>query len=282
LQLRPGDQVDVRLEFLTRGKQSKVGSKLVVESNDPQRPVVEFKVSGFVKRVMTWEPRGGLVIRSVGGEAGLVGRVHLKNQMKDPLKLQIIADAVPHVDFEFKEIEAGRVYDLIGRTNRPLSPGTFRGSLGLATGLTREPRVLMPVRVQILSVVNPVPGAIYLPSTSDQPTRRWVTINYYGKEKFRVTGAHCEHEGVQATIGAAAPPRGGMARVKPTPTALVRARVTLPRAGEIPREGLRIEFRTNDPQHPTCEVLVTTDRAAYDRVMYGDQVGAGASGGRSR
>jgi hypothetical protein len=60
-----------------------------------------------------------------------------------------------------------------------------------------------------------------------------------------------------------------MATMKPAISATVDATVTIPPPNELPAGGVTVEFTTTDPDMPRVEVLVTTDKPAFEDRMYG-------------
>lgn len=273
-QLNPGESTEIRVEFETRGKQEKVTSKVLIDSNDSERPHIEFPVSGFVKRAVTREPLGGLVIRTLSTAPGQIGNLRLKNQTEQPLKLKLLAKNIDELDVEIKEDKPGQECTLIGRTTKPVRDGTTRGQFLFSTGLEREEKLTVDVRISVLPYVELVPSAILLdasdPNMNTKPVQRTVLLQYYGANpQFKITAAECKDPNVKITYGGMIPPGGGMEQLLPKMTGYVRAEVTVPPARDVPAEGLFIEFQTNDPEHPKAQLLVTKDRAAWELRTYG-------------
>ncbi len=272
----PGQTTEMLIRFDTVGKQDHVSSKVIIESNDPLRPKVEFNVSGFVRRAIKRTPLGGLVIRSLERGPGLSGVARLENQTSEPMQLRLVSNGLPGLDVEIQEVVPGLTYDIVGRTNRPMPPGTTRGDLVFSTGLQREPRFTLSAAVRILSLVEASPPAIYMDLKTRElarPSERLVNIHYYGSGAFSITGVECPDPNIKVSYGATEPP-GELGKLTPPVRAVVRARVSLPPASAIPREGVKIVFNTSVPDHPKCEVLVTTDQKAWEETIKGPQEGA--------
>lgn len=257
------------MTFITLNKQNRVHSKVVINSNDPERPEVRFNMEGVVKRAVTRYPAGGVYIRSLERGPGLTGTVRLENQMDEPLRLRLISKDPPDLDVEIKEVEPQQVYEVTVRTTRELPFGSHQGTLWFATGLSRQPRISVRVFMDILTKVVPGPKAIYLnPATVKGPVKKSILLQSYGPAPFEITGATCTLPDVKIQLGLARPaPR--RTRVEPAPTFYIRANVSLPPASAIPPEGALITFTTNYPDCPKVEVLVTTDEDAYRERVYG-------------
>ncbi len=272
--LKPGESTILKVEFDTHGKQEHVTSKVLIDSNDPARPHLEFPITGYVKRAVLREPLGGLVIRTLDTKPGLSGTLRLKNQTEQPMQLKLLSQNIDELEFELKEERPGMEYVVVGRTTKPVRPGITRGQLVLATGLEREPELTLDARITVLPYVEIVPAAVFIdatdPNMHTKPTNRVVLIQYYGDTpRFQVTGTECKQPDVKVTFGGAVPPTGGMEQIKPTMTCWVRTEVTIPPAKDIPAEGIIVTYKTNDPAHPQADVLITKDRPTWETLTYG-------------
>ena len=266
----PGESTDVKIVFDTTGKQDEVTSKVIITSNDPIWGEYTFKIRGFVKRAIRRTPLGGLVIRTLETKAGQTGKVTLENQMSEPMHLKIVSNNVAEVDLKIEEITPGLLYEVVGRTNRDVQHGTIRGEIVLSTGLAQEETITVSVQVNVLPRVRPVPAAMFFRTDDSKAYERTINIHYYGTDDdFKVTSATCKHKDVKVTLGAMQPPSAGYKKLKPSPTAFVRAMVSLPPANQIPDEGILIEFTTTDPDWPKFDVLATTNKRDFQERMYG-------------
>lgn len=281
----PGEATTIRIEYDTHGKQGNVSSKVIVASNDP-RPAKElgndrpraqpgeavFRVKGRVKRAIERTPLGGLVIRTLDGGPGQTGTLRLKNKMDQPMHLELRSNSMRELNVEIKEIAAGVTYDIVGTTVRPLPYGRYRGQLVFATGLSREPKYSVSVRVDVMRRVEPSPPAMLLRASDPAPQVRTLTLHYYGEDgpaRFKVTGVKTSDPSVTVQLGPTQPPREWMSKISPPITALVETRVSLPAGTEFPRKGVTVTYLTNDPDFPRITVLATTDKPAFEKVMYG-------------
>ncbi len=275
--LMPGESTTVKVHFDGRGKQGDVGSKVIITSNDPAQPETNFTIKGFVKRAVKRTPLGGLVIRTLDRSPGQTGAVRLENTLPEQMKLEVVSNSVPLVDIEIKEVAPGVAYDVVARTSKELKPGIIRGEVTVTTGLSREKSISVPVRIQVLDKVEPVPAAILL-RPNDKPVERTVSLQYYGSggfQEFRVTEVKVSHPDLaKVTLGPTKAPEAWMTQMKPPITATLDARVSLPEGARIPAGGIRLEFVTNDPDVPTVEVIATTDKSVFEKRMYGTVVGA--------
>lgn len=282
----PGQSTTVKVRFDTHGKQGEVTSKVILLTNDPRvgselgnrdpapKPgEAHFHIRGFIKRAVLREPLGGLVVRALDRKPGQTGKLVLKNQMPEPMRLQLKSSSIRELDVEIREITPGVEYEVIGRTNRELGPGKIHGELTFVTGLSREGEISVPARIEMLSHVELVPPAIYLLKTDASPVQRVISLHYYGPDdpnEFRVTGGTCKDPRVKVTVGPTQPPEAWMrTKLNPPVRAVVQSQVSLPCGAETPPEGFVIEYTTTDPTCPKVELIVTTDKEVFERRMYG-------------
>lgn len=285
-EIPPGETAEIKVQYDTEGKQGDQDSKVLIYTNDPrqlghepgQKPgEAHFLVKGFVKRAITKTPLGGLAIRSLDPRPGQTGVVRLENQMPEPMQLKLLSNNIRELEVEIKEVKPGMVYDIVGRTKQEMKRGILRGKLEFSTGLAKEPRFIVHTQVRIFNILEPVPAAMLL-EKDDTPVQRVVSLHYFGEggpEKFKVTGVECPNKEVRVTYGDTLPAEPWMKTMTPPITAHVQAQVFLPPGNKLPPEGVRITFSTSLQECPQVEVLATTDKGAFERIMYGPEGSAG-------
>lgn len=269
----PGETTAIRVVYDTHGKQGKQTSKVIIRSNDPQKPRVEFPVTGFVKRAVTREPLGGLVIRTLSSTPGEVGVVILENQMPEPMKLELVSSNADFFDLHVVEDTPGLRYQVIGRTRKAMAPGRYTGEIVFKTGLTREPEFRVPASLQILNEVELSPP-VMLFASDDKNLQRVVRLYYYGADGiagFQVLGVECDHPDVKVELGPTVAPDPWMATIKPIVTAQVIANVRVPHPKAFPPKGIPIVFRTNIRGLERIELVATTNQQVMNDVMYGQR-----------
>jgi hypothetical protein len=268
----PGESTEIKIRYNSEGKQDHVTSSVIIESNDPARPRIEFRISGIVKRAVRRDPLGGFVVRTLDPNAGQTATVRLENQTDEPMQIKLASCTVPGLDVEITAVTAGRVCEAVARTTKTMRHGVTRGEVVFSTGLQREAQVSVAVTIQVMTLVDPVPLIIYLdPKSAAQPGERTVNLNYYGtRDDFRVTGAVCEQiPNLKIAIGAPQPPPSGMGSLLPKMKCIVKTDLSLPAARDLPPGGLVILYTTNDPAYPTLEVPVTNERKVWEEAVNG-------------
>lgn len=278
----PGQTTTIRVEYDTHGKQGDQESKVLIFSNDPRKYVsdpqhpsepgeVHFHVKGKVKRAIVREPLGGLVVKTTDGLPGQTGSARLKNELDQPMKLELVSNSFPELDIKVNEIVPGKEYEVVGRTTRMISPGTLKGEIVFKTGLDREPEYTLHARIQILWKLESSPPAMLFRANDPAPQRRIINFQYYGEDGvkgFNITGFSASHPEVQITVGPTKPAHGWMHAIKPPITAYADAQIALPPPARFPPEGIVLTFTTDNKQRPKIDVLVTTNKEAFEAKMY--------------
>ena len=266
----PGGSTTVNVRVETRGKQGDFHSKVIIKSNDPKHRETQFPIKGFVLRAVTRDPLGGFGIRALDGKPGLTGTLKLENQTDQPMDLKLKSNSLTGLDIEIREITPGLSYEVIGRTTRGFEEGQYRGALVFTTGLDREPTLNITTAIRIFSVVQPSPASIYLRKGDEEPVMRRIMVQYYGdSDDFKVLGAKCDDPQITVQVGPVQEPYAGLKTMEPPMKKMCYVTANLPEPSKIPDGGSIIEIRTNDPKVPLMKVLVTTDKVAWQGIMYG-------------
>lgn len=270
-ELGPGESTEATVVYNTEGKQGNVSSTVTIESNDPQRPQVMFNVKGHVKRAVTKEPLGGLVIRTLETKPGQSGTVKLQNHTDKPMSLKLVSKDLKDFEIEIREVTPGMLYEIVGWNTAELRPGPTSGTLVFSTGLEREDRVSVGVKIRVLALADVNPPCIYMePGTATKPEAREVSIHYYGtRDDFKITEAKCTNPDVKVKIQRVEPPMHGMEKLTPKIKAIARLSVETPAANALPPGGALVEIFTNDPACPKVECPVTTDSRVWRLKAYG-------------
>jgi hypothetical protein len=277
----PGQEATLQNYYDPHGKQGDTGSKVTILTNDPalakstllpDATEYVFEIKGFVQRAVVLSPAAGLFIRTRSGAPGQTAVARLDNQMPEPMKPRIVKNTVPWMDFDLREVNPSVSCEIEGRLSRPLKPGRYRGTLVVATGLSRDAEYTVSVRARVLDAVEVEPPVVM--PTDGRGLGRGplpISLHYYGdRADFAITAVECSNPAVQVTYSKAVPASAqGLERIQPPIKLIINTQVTAPPVKDIPSQGITVKFRTNDPACPVGELLLTNDRAAFDERMLG-------------
>jgi hypothetical protein len=187
------------------------------------------------------------------------------------MKLEIKQSKTPGWDIQINEVTPGVLYEVTATTKGPVPPGTTRGHVLFSTGLKREPTLNVPVRSIILSRVELVPRAFAFLKEDTEPATRRISVEYYGDEDFKLTSVAVSDPIVEATIEPSRVNKGEKSRrSSPTPKIVVPVRLEVPPGRQLPKEPIKVQMTTNDPEYPLLEVVITTDPDLYQTLQHAD------------
>lgn len=268
--LKPGEATEVVATYDSHGKQGKQTSSVTIFSNDPVTPEIKFDIKGEVKRAVTMEPMGGLVIRATDPTKVLEGKVKLINHEPMPFKIEVGGiDQATKFEIVVKETDPGKEVEIYAKTKPPFDYGTTSSTLTVKTGLQREPVITVPVQARISERVSLAPGALLFIKEDTKPAKRGIELHYFGTdENFQVTGVCSKNPKFRATVGPKQPPPEWMKNLPPTPKFVFTINMEIPPGPEIPDEGAVFDITTNDPEFPLVQAVCTTKKEVFQAITY--------------
>lgn len=188
--IAPGGQGKVTVKLtLSKAVQSQPVSRSVqVESNDPANKVVPLTIKGKVKPRVALEPSNA-VFGTVTDETDVTRVIKVTNYTEGHMKLEPVP-LPPGQQSVFKaevtEVEPGKVAEIKITGVRPFAERNNSTVLQFTTGLDKDERISVPCSLYSppLLEVSPNRLPLFLPLTRE--FIRQVTINYSGKEDFKI------------------------------------------------------------------------------------------------
>lgn len=265
--LQPGESTEVAVSFDSKKRQGQVNTQVNIFSNDPDRPQSTIYLKGFVKRAVGINPIGGCVLRGMDPAAVVTGKATITNQVDEPMNIEIKSVDTKNFEVELKEIEPGKVYEVLATSKPPFQFGRTTGMITLATSLSREPEINLPIVATIVQRVELSPKAIYLDrDMTKKANNRTVRVMYYGENpNFKVESVEENDSGIKADVRPMVTPSAAYARMNPAPTLIGDIRLALPPGRDLPPNGHSLVVRTNEPGFERIELLVTSDAREYHR-----------------
>lgn len=267
--LAPGEQTDVAITYNTHGKQGKQSATVTIFSNDPAAVESRFEIAGDVKRAISMEPIGGLVMRGTDPTAKYTAKMKLTNNEATPMKARIVSKPLPNFEFELKETVPGKEVEIIARNSGPLNWNLTSTALLIETGLTREPTVSIPVTARMYERVNLVPPVFQFTRDDPKPQTRGLSIEYFGTDdNFKILKVECKDPRVKLNVGPLGPPPQWQIDSPPTPKFVCSVSLQVPPAAQLPEAGVPIEIHTNDPDFPVCTLILTTKNEVFQALAH--------------
>ncbi|MDX2200196.1 MAG: DUF1573 domain-containing protein [Phycisphaerae bacterium] len=268
--LAPGEETTASVSFDSHKRQGQVSTQVTFVSNDPDRKQVVFYLKGFVKRVLNYEPAGGVVIHSTDRTAAKSGTGVITATTAEPIKLEIVRVDAPKFDVTLKEIVAGQKYEVTAVVKPPLETGRTVGNVVLKTGNEREPELNLPIVATVYDKVELSPAAIFLePTMTPDRTERTVSVHYRGENlEFAVLNVDVPSDDYTANFGKVRPAGPEWQRLGDSaPKMMVDIKFSLPPGKSLPPQGVTVMVQTNEPGFEQVPLLITPDGTAFNAAL---------------
>jgi hypothetical protein len=157
-----------------------------IDSNDPDKPLLDLKLEGFVKSIVTMKPSGNIAFR---GPAGRLGEsvVDLESSTT-PFHIEgIDTNLSGSIDYSLQTVAAGTHYRL--KVSNKLQKGTYSGFIRLKTDMPKAPYLLVRVMGVIKGEIAATPETVIVGKLSpSKPVRTGsVTVTSSAGKPFLIT-----------------------------------------------------------------------------------------------
>lgn len=194
-EIPPGGTGGIQATLETRGFDGALKKDLIVETNDPERPVVRLTISGRVISEVTVEP-GYLNWESLQpGERPRARKLTIRFAEGRELRLERVHAESPALILK-KESEDGRkaVYSVALAEDLP--EGRFAGRITIRSNSERLPEIHVPFQGRVQGTVKVLPPILSLGRVrSGESLTRRLSVSKTAKQDFTI-------EKVKATTGA--------------------------------------------------------------------------------
>ncbi len=259
----PGGSEVMVLSYNTRKGVRKVSQKITIETNDPQRPRIEFTVRGEVRNIYEAKPTSRIIFGQINRDETRTQALELMNNLETPveLKLEPLPKDTPF-EAQLEEVEKGKRYKLVVTTKPPLKIGSNVAKIVLRTGLTRVPTLTFPVTAYVRPRVSVVPRMLLVSNRIKRPFQRILRVNYRADKPLKITKVESSSPDITTEI---IPPKGNVPRGG---TASYQIRVNLPPGDKLPENGAKLIIYTDDPspEYSKIEVEVITVEQYQKRI----------------
>ncbi len=192
--LLPGETGELKVTFYTKGRQGKQSKTIYVHSNDPDEPVVKLKITGFVKKTVTVNPRTvsfGTVPK--GETATKNARLTLEKEVK-VLKVESSSDYLTLELSQLKDEENILELKVVLSPETPI--GQLREKLTIHTNVKKQPFMDIPVQVRVSGEIDVSSYRIVLQAVKQEnsytPEYHGIRIRSLSGEHFEITKVECD------------------------------------------------------------------------------------------
>jgi hypothetical protein len=252
--LEPGETTTVEVNWDTAKLRREVEGSLTLYLNDPALPQLVLRLSGTVVPAIEFLPKPAFYFSQFSGERQTQS-ITLKNNQDQPFALESLSSSSGNFEYHYREIEAGRLFELAVSTRPDTPAGRYRDSLFIKTSDVKLARLHVEVNILVKPDVFIDPESVDFGSLS----RAHIRANPGVLDFIRQTLVISRREGrMQFTSVAAdlpflivdANPEGA------AETIMLEVGIDPDRMETGPFRG-SIRIGTDDPEYPVLEIPVT-------------------------
>ena len=251
--LQPGESDVFTITYDTR-RIGPAGKKVMINSNDPTQPTITIDVNGTVKPIFAATPPD---CNFANAEENTVATqtIRLENQYPEPLPLRIKpGQNIKQFEYELKEVEAGKLYELTVTTKPPLNQGKNMTVLAMETGRPDLPDLELRLSANVMPRAQLSPYAVYVTPSRKEPWETVLNVQYRADKPLKILGVHCDLETIQCELMPHSPPAEGAI------LGYYQIKVKLPPFEEIPVDGAKIIIETDDADPKFAKLEAPVER----------------------
>lgn len=241
--LAPGEEVKIEAVTKLRGRQGSQRMSITVVTNDPERPTIRLMLEGEVLASIMMAPRNinfGQMEDNERREETVTIR-----STKDDLTFTITSIELSGMDFvkhDVKEVEPGKVFEVVVRTAGDVPAGNHSARMLIRTDAREHAVLWLPISMQVVGAVQLMPPVINIRYTEapDEVSQQQLRISSGRVQEFEILEVITPIDSIEATL---------------TPAGSNQYTLHL---ANIPRndvlEGRSVVLRTNIPDHEEIEI----------------------------
>ena len=190
--LEPGEETQVSATFSLTRRQGPQSKTVTVESNDPETPRYQLKLTGTAVAAVMLEPQAVNFGRITG--PGIQTETVTVRAVKEEVTFNITevdTRALPGFEAEQKTLEKGKAYQITLRSTEPIKPGRINGRIHIRTDNKDYPIFQVRVYGQAVGEVDVLPDQVTLRYDEDPDKRatQYLRVLPGRTKEFQVTGA---------------------------------------------------------------------------------------------
>jgi hypothetical protein len=199
-EIPPGQAGEIQATLRTQGLHGTVEKELVLETSDPQNPLVRLTISGRVVSEVTVEPRYLNWGTFPPGEMPQPRRLRIGLAEGRGLRIEKVLSQSPAVVLlKESEDESGAVYAVALAAGLPA--GRFAGRITVRSNSQRFPEVHVPFQGNVLGSVKVTPETVSLGSvTKGEPSVRILNVSKTGEQGFTIEKAKTTSKALSTEI----------------------------------------------------------------------------------
>jgi hypothetical protein len=257
--LAPGKSVSVELSYNTKKPKPEAEQKVWFETNDPKTPTATVNVTGRVHKVfninIAHELMFGLMARKELAERS----VEIVSKYDKPIRLKLEPLESDRVAVRMETLEEGKRFKVTATTKPPLPYGQLIATARIRTGLAFLPE--LPIRISgfVQPAITVEPEKIVIPGFIDRRTLRILRVSSRREKPIKITDISTSDECVAAELLPESSENSG----RRVAGQILKVKVSLPPASELPEKGVEITIKTDDPEFKELVVPVRPQKGPH-------------------
>ena len=169
--IAPGQSGRIETTIDTADLQGPVFLTIGLRSNDPERKLATFEITGFVNGPIMLLPGDHVDLTTVQGE-DKQKTVVLEVNRKQPLQVKGVESSSPVFTARLETSKPGRRYRIVVTAAGSQPPGLHKGTIRLRTDDPKQPVMALECGLLVLASVVVEPSALYLPPLDQADARK--------------------------------------------------------------------------------------------------------------
>jgi len=248
--LEPGATGDFAFKLQSVTLRGAFAKSITVESNDPVTPQLRLVLKGHCKQLVEVTPPSANFGNFFGEDVAPV-TLKVTNNSDKPAQIALATQpAEGAFQFDLKETEPGRQWDLVVAPTRPIKAGMLSGMAVLQTGLDNPKELRVAASGRRTERLDVMPATLMIAPVNvpaGQPVRaypRTLWFTNHGDKPVTVTEVSVDDPDLPAKVTVR------------TPGKSYQITVDVPAGYMPPEQGRKLTVKTDDSEKPVLEVPI--------------------------
>jgi hypothetical protein len=237
--VEPGTEVEIKATLSLKNRMGEQTKTCTVTSNDPENPMFTLTLTGTAISPVMYEPQFvsfGKVLGASVEPQTITLRAH-----EGEFQVTGASSTLPQVTPEVREVEAGKVYEVVAALTAPLPQGTQNGMLTIETNHPKRPRISISMYGVGVGPYDVTPDSIAFRQTDGGvPISPVLRVGPGQIEQFEITAVIAPLPGIGVEI-MSRPESNYLIKLYDVPT-------------DASLEGTELLIQTNSPDDPEIRI----------------------------
>jgi formylglycine-generating enzyme required for sulfatase activity len=240
----PGGTWELPVRVSTESGEGTVTRAIYLATDDPFQPYVDLYLYGRIREKVEPLPQRNVSFGRLTPTSQPVQVRTLVNRTDDSMTITEVSVLGDWMSVSRRETEPGKRSELRITTRPPLKPGSLTGRVIISLKLgDKDLKATLPVSATVVPRLMLDPEALFVDSPTPKSIVRTVRLIHNEGGTARIVSVTTDYPAVRAEPAL---------DEKGTPT----VRIEIPAGTDIPKEGIRLTVRSDDPEFPTLPLTV--------------------------